>query len=161
MLDEKGEPLGRTILWCDQRSDKQVDEMLELLPMEKWLDISANPPLAAWTAAKILWIRDNEPDTYRQCRHILLPKDYLRYVLTGVFATDVSDATGMQLLDVEHRCWSKEILDALQIDESFLGKVYESQEITGYLLPEIAEQCGLTTKTAVVTMPARQWEQAW
>ncbi len=150
MLDEKGEPLGRTILWCDQRSDKQVDEMLELLPMEKWLDISANPPLAAWTAAKILWIRDNEPDTYRQCRHILLPKDYLRYVLTGVFATDVSDATGMQLLDVEHRCWSKEILDALQIDESFLGKVYESQEITGYLLPEIAEQCGLTTKTAVV-----------
>lgn len=150
MLDEKGEPLGRTILWCDQRSDKQVDEMLELLPMEKWLEISANPPLAAWTAAKILWIRENQPEIYEKCRHILLPKDYIRYVLTGEFATDVSDATGMQLLDVEHRCWSKEILEALMVDESMLGKVYESQEITGYLLPEIAKECGLTVKTAVV-----------
>ena len=78
MLDEQGEPIGRTILWCDQRSSRQVDEMLELLPMEKWLEITANPPLAAWTAAKFLWIRENEPEKYEKCRHLLLPKDYIR-----------------------------------------------------------------------------------
>lgn len=150
MLDENNEPIGNTILWCDQRSDKQVEEMLELLPMEKWLEISANPPLAAWTAAKILWIRENEPGKYARCRHIMLPKDYIRFVLTGEFATDVSDATGMQLLDVKNRCWSDEILDALKIDKKLLGKVYESQEVTGHLLPEIAEECGLSTDTAVV-----------
>lgn len=150
LLDENNEPLGRTILWCDQRSSRQVDEMLELLPMEKWLEISANPPLAAWTAAKMLWIRENEPEKYVKCRHLLLPKDYIRFVLTGEFATDVSDATGMQMLDVQNRCWSDEILDALKIDKSILGKLYESQEVTGYLLPEIAEECGLSTKTAVV-----------
>lgn len=150
MLDEQGEPIGRTILWCDQRSSRQVDEMLELLPMEKWLEITANPPLAAWTAAKFLWIRENEPEKYEKCRHLLLPKDYIRYVLTGVFATDVSDATGMQMLDVRNRCWSDEVLDALKIDRSILGRLYESQEVTGYLLPEIAQECGLSTKTAVV-----------
>ena len=150
LLDENNEPLGRTILWCDQRSSAQADEMLELLPMEKWLEISANPPLAAWTAAKMLWIRENEPEKYAKCRHLLLPKDYVRFVLTGEFATDVSDATGMQMLDVKNRCWSDEILKALNIDKGILGKLYESQEVTGYLLPEIAEECGLSTKTAVV-----------
>lgn len=150
MLDEAGCPIGRSILWCDQRSVKQVDELLELLPCEKWLEITANPPIAAWTAAKVLWVRDNEPDKYEKCRHILLPKDYVRYALTGVIATDVSDASGMQMLDVKNRCWSREVLDKLEIEESMLGKVYESQEVTGYLLPEIAKQCGLTTETAVV-----------
>ncbi len=150
LLDEDGNPIGNTILWCDQRSAAQVDEMLEALPMEKWLEISANPPLAAWTAAKILWIRANEPEKYKKCRHILLPKDYIRHVLTGVYATDVSDATGMQLLDVKNRCWSKEILDALDIDINMLGKLYESQEVTGTLLPEIAEKCGLSKDTVVV-----------
>ena len=150
LLDENNEPLGRTILWCDQRSSAQADEMLEFLPMEKWLEISANPPLAAWTAAKMLWIRENEPEKYAKCRHLLLPKDYVRFVLTGEFATDVSDATGMQMLDVKNRCWSDEILKALNIDKGILGKLYESQEVTGYLLPEIAEECGLSTKTAVV-----------
>lgn len=149
MLDEQGEPLGNTILWCDQRSSLQAEKMLELLPMEKWLSISANPPLAAWTAAKILWIREHEPEKYKKCRHILLPKDYIRYVLTGQFATDVSDATGMQLLDVKKRCWSDEILQALDIDKSLLGTLYESQEVTGTLLPEIAWECGLSTKTVV------------
>lgn len=149
LLDENNEPLGRTILWCDQRSSAQAEEMLQLLPMEKWLEISANPPLAAWTAAKMLWIRENEPEKYAKCRHLLLPKDYIRFVLTGEFATDVSDATGMQMLDVKNRCWSDEILKALNIDKGILGKLYESQEVTGYLLPEIAEECGLSTKTAV------------
>ena len=149
-LDEDGNPLGRTILWCDQRSSAQVDEMLSLLPMEKWLSITANPPLAAWTAAKFLWIRENEPDKYRKTKHLLLPKDYIRYVLTGEFATDVSDATGMQMLDVRNRCWSDEVLDVLKIDKNILGRVYESQEITGRLRPEIARETGLSEDTIVV-----------
>ena len=105
MLDEAGNPIRRSIIWCDQRSGQQVDEMLNLLPYEKWLEITANPPIAAWTAAKLLWVKRHEPEIYAKCRHILLPKDYIRYVLTGQFATDVSDASGMQMLDVKNRCW--------------------------------------------------------
>ena len=150
MLDGEGQVLRRSIIWCDQRSHEQVAEMQELMPYEKWLEITANPPIAAWTAAKYLWVRRHEPELLQRCRHILLPKDYIRYVLTGVFATEVSDASGMQMLDVKNRCWSEEVLEALQIDKSMLGKVYESQEVTGHLLPEIAARCGLTTKTAVV-----------
>lgn len=150
MLDENGEVLRNSIIWCDQRSHKQVNEMLKLMPYEKWLKITANPPIAAWTAAKYLWVRDNEPTLLKKCKHILLPKDYIRYVLTGVYATEVSDASGMQMLDVKNRCWSKEVLSALEIDKNILGKVYESQDITGYLLSEVAERCGLTTEVAVV-----------
>ena len=84
--------------------------MLEL-PMEKWMKITANPPMAGWTAAKILWIRENEPELFAKCRHIMLPKDYVRFILTGKYATDASDASGMQMLDVKNRCWSQEILD--------------------------------------------------
>ncbi|SCP98620.1 xylulokinase [Anaerobium acetethylicum] len=150
MLDEKNEPIGKSIIWCDQRTEKQVKEMHEILPLSKWLQITANPPLAAWTAAKILWTRDNEPEKYQVCRHILLPKDYIRQVLTGEFATDVSDASGMQLLDVKNRCWSDEILNALHIDKNLLGTVHESQEITGTVKKEIADICGLSDKTIVV-----------
>ncbi|MGN0371385.1 MAG: xylulokinase [Enterocloster sp.] len=150
MLDEENQLIGPSIIWCDQRSVSQVDEMQRLLPYEKWLEITANPPIAAWTAAKILWVRENKPEQYSRCRHILLPKDYVRFVLTGKFATDVSDASGMQLLDVKNRCWSDEVLQALQIDRSLLGTVYESKDVTGYLLPEIAAECGLTAETAVV-----------
>ena len=84
-------------------------------------------------ASKILWVRNNEPEIYAKCRHILLPKDYLRFRLTGEYATEVSDASGMQLLDVPNRCWSDEVLQALEIDKALLGKVYESVEITGYI----------------------------
>lgn len=150
MLDENGNVIRKSIIWCDQRSHKQVEEMLDMMPYEKWLDITANPPIAAWTAAKYLWVRDNEPELLKKCKHILLPKDYIRYVLTGEFATEVSDASGMQMMDVKKRCWSEEVLDALGIEKSMLGKMYESQEITGYLLPEIAEYCGLTTEVAVI-----------
>ncbi len=150
MLDEKNRLIDNAIIWCDQRSSKEAEEMLELMPMEKWIHISANPPLAGWTAAKIMWVKKHKPEIYNKCRHILLPKDYVRFILTGEFATDVSDATGMQLLDVKNRCWSDEILKVLDIDRNLLADVYESQEITGYLLPEIAGECGLTTATAVV-----------
>lgn len=150
MLDEEKQPIGSSILWCDQRSHKQVEEMKQLLPEEKWLEITANPPIAAWTAAKILWVRENEPERYRKCRYILLPKDYVRYVLTGALATDVSDASGMQLLDVKNRCWSKEILQVMDLKEECLGKVYESKEVTGFLLPEAAAACGLKPGIPVV-----------
>lgn len=100
MLDEKGEVIRPSIIWCDQRTGAEVEEMLNLMPRERWIAITANPPLTGWTAAKILWVRRHEPENYARCKHILLPKDYIRYILTGVFATEVSDASGMQLLDV-------------------------------------------------------------
>ena len=150
MLDEKGEVIRPSIIWCDQRTGAEVEEMLTLMPRERWIAITANPPLTGWTAAKILWVRRHEPENYARCKHILLPKDYIRYILTGVFATEVSDASGMQLLDVPGRCWSQEVLDALSIDRDLLGTVYESCQVTGSLLPEIASKTGLSTKTIVV-----------
>ena len=150
MLDEEGEVIRPSIIWCDQRTGEEVGDMLEIMPREQWIAITANPPLTGWTAAKILWVRKHEPEHYRRCRHILLPKDYIRYILTGVFAAEVSDASGMQLLDVPGRCWSKEVLDALDIDEEMLGTLYESCEVTGTLLPEIAGLTGLTVGVKVV-----------
>ena len=150
MLDEYGEVLRPAIIWCDQRTGAEVEEMLEMMPREKWIEITANPPLTGWTAAKILWVKKHEPELYAKCHHILLPKDYIRYVLTGDFATEVSDASGMQLLDVPKRCWSKEVLDLLDIDEKFLGKVYESCEVTGHLHEEAAVRTGLSTAVKVV-----------
>ena len=149
MLNEENQVIRRSIIWCDQRATKQVEEMLEL-PMEKWMKITANPPMAGWTAAKILWIRENEPELFAKCRHIMLPKDYVRFILTGKYATDASDASGMQMLDVKNRCWSQEILDFLKVDRELLGDVYESPEVVGNLLPKIAEKCGLSTETVVV-----------
>ena len=150
MLDENGKPIRRSIIWCDQRSAAQTQEMCSLMPEEKWLEITANPPIAAWTAAKILWMRKEEPENWEKCRHILLPKDYIRYCLTGVFATDVSDASGMQLLDVKNRVWSDTVLECLSIDKAMLAQVFESQEVTGTLLPEAAKELGLTEKVKVV-----------
>ena len=150
MLDEAGEVIRPSIIWCDQRTGAETEEMLRRLPREKWMEITANPPLTGWTAAKILWVKNHEPEHYARCRHILLPKDYIRYVLTGQFATAVSDASGMQLLDVPGRSWSREVLNALEIDENLLGRVYESCEVTGKILPEIAAATGLSTDTVVV-----------
>ena len=150
MLDEMGEVIRRSIIWCDQRTGREVEDMLHILPRERWIEITANPPLTGWTAAKILWVRKHEPECYERCRHILLPKDYIRYILTGDFATEVSDASGMQLLDVPGRCWSQEVLEKLKIDPALLGRVYESCEVTGTILPEIAAKTGLSEATKVV-----------
>ncbi|MDO5794602.1 MAG: xylulokinase [Turicibacter sp.] len=150
MLDEAGEVIRPSIIWCDQRTYKEVEQMLEMMPRERWIELTANPPLTGWTAAKILWVRNHEPNIYEKCRHILLPKDYIRYVLTGEFATDVSDASGMQLLDVAHRCWSDEVLEILNIDRSLLPDVYESCKVTGHLLPDVATLTGLSSQTVVV-----------
>ncbi len=150
MLDKDGNVLRKSIIWCDQRTAKEVEEMNEKLGEKKLIEITANPALTGWTAAKILWVKNNEPEIYEKCAHILLPKDYLRYILTGEFATEVSDASGMQLLNVPNRCWSDEVLSALEIDKSLLGKVYESCEVTGEVTAEMAELTGLKAGTIVV-----------
>ena len=128
MLDKENQVLRKSIIWCDQRTAAEVEEMNRVVGREKLMEITANPALTGWTAAKILWVRNNEPDVYEKCRHILLPKDYLRLILTGEYATEVSDASGMQLLDIANRCWSDELLHLLQIDKDLLGKVHESCE---------------------------------
>ena len=150
MLDEKGEVLRPSIIWCDQRTAAECAEITERVGAKRLIDITANPALTGFTAGKILWVRNHEPDIYKKCRHILLPKDYLRYKLTGDFATEVSDASGMQLLDVPGRCWSDEVLNKLDIDPALLAKVYESPEVTGTISSKAAELMGLSTKTVVV-----------
>ena len=150
MLDENNEVLRPSIIWCDQRTQKECDEITEKVGAARLIEITANPALTGFTASKILWVRNNEPEVYAKCRHILLPKDYIRFMLTGEYATEVSDASGMQLLDVPNRCWSKEVLDALDIDESLLGKVYESPEITGTVHEAAGALTGLAVGTPVV-----------
>ncbi|MCE5343259.1 MAG: xylulokinase [Eubacteriales bacterium] len=150
MLDERGEVLRPSIIWCDQRTGKECEEITEIIGARRIIEITANPALTGFTAGKIRWVQKHEPEIYQKCRHILLPKDYLRYKLTGDFATEVSDASGMQLLDVPNRCWSDEVLDKLGIDKSYLGKVYESTEITGHINREAAAVTGLSEKTLMV-----------
>ncbi len=150
MLDENGEVLRPSIIWCDQRTGKECEEIERLVGRERLIEITANPALTGFTASKIMWVKQHEPGIFAKCAHILLPKDYIRYVLCGVFATEVSDAAGMQLLDVPNRDWSDEVLEKLGIDRSLLGKVYESPDVTGYLTEEIADMTGLTTSVPVV-----------
>lgn len=150
MLDENNKILRPAIIWCDQRTKAECDEITEKIGAERLVEITANPALTGFTASKILWVRNHEPKIYARCRHILLPKDYIRFCLTGDYATEVSDASGMQLLDVANRCWSEEILNKLEIDPSFLGKVYESPEITGTIHQEAGMKTLLAPGTPVV-----------
>lgn len=150
MLDKEGRVLNRSIIWSDQRTDKEVVEITEKIGRDNLIRITGSPASTGFTAAKILWVKKNLPEIYKRCRHILLPKDYIRYKLTGDFATDVSDASGMQVFDINKRDWSYEILDKLDIDPSLLGKVYESQEITGRLSKEAAALTMLSEGTVLV-----------
>lgn len=150
MLNREGKVLRPCILWCDQRTESECQELTNLVGKERLIELTANPALTGFTASKILWVRRHEPEIFAQCRHILLPKDYLRYRLTGAFATDASDASGMQLFNVAQRKWSKEMADAVGIPMTYLPKVYESPEITGFLQKEIADLTGLSIGTCVV-----------
>ena len=150
MLDKNCRVLRRSIIWCDQRSGRQCEEITRRVGRDRLIAITANPALTGFTAAKLLWVRENQPDIYARCAHILLPKDYVRYMLTGEFATEVSDASGMQFLDVPNRRWSQEVLDKLDIDPALLGKVYESPEVTGTITQEAARLTGLRPGTPVV-----------
>lgn len=149
MLDGKGNVLRPAILWCDQRTAEQCETITRLVGKERLISLTASPALTGFTASKIMWVKQHEPEIYAACRHILLPKDYIRYRLTGIFATDVSDASGMQLLDIEKRQWSQEALSKLDISPGLLAKVYESPEITGYTSKEAAKLTGLSEGTPV------------
>ena len=151
LLDEKGEVLRSSILWCDQRTAVECEEIHVLMGgKERYIEITENPALTGFTAGKILWVRKHEPEIYAKARHILLAKDYIRYKLCNVFATEVSDASGMGLLDVPNRCWSQEVLEKLDIDPAMLAKVYESPEVTGTITAEAAALTGLKEGTIVV-----------
>lgn len=150
MLDKNSDVLRPSIIWCDQRTSEECTEIERLIGRERLIEITANPAMTGFTAAKIMWVKKHEPELYAKCRHILLPKDYVRYKLTGELATDVSDASGMQLLDIKNRCWSDEVLEKLGIDKSLLAKVYESPEITGCITEETAKLTGLKKGTIVV-----------
>lgn len=150
MLDENGEVLRKSIIWCDQRTAKECEEITERCGLDTLMRITASPALTGFTASKILWVRNNEPEIYAKCRHILLPKDYIRYMMTGVFATDVSDASGMQLLDIAGRDWSDEILEKLDIPREWLGKVYESCEVSGTISDAGSAATGIPAGVPVV-----------
>lgn len=150
LLDKDNNVLRRSIIWCDQRTEKECEEITEIIGKDRLIEITANPALTGFTASKIRWVQKNEPEVWAKTAHILLPKDYVRFMLTGEYATEVSDASGMQLLDVRGRCWSAEVCEKLGIDMALLGKMYESEDVTGTVTAEIAELTGLSTDCVVV-----------
>jgi len=149
LIDKNGEVLRDAIIWCDQRTQIECDEMTSTIGKENIITITANPALTGFTASKILWIRKHQPQIYDKAYKILLPKDYIRYKLTGEFATEVSDASGMQLMDIKERKWSDEVLDKLQIDKSLLATMYESCEATGQITKQAAKLTRLKEGTIV------------
>lgn len=144
LLDKENKVIRPAILWCDQRTGAQCEKIEAIIGRERLIQVTANPALPGFTASKLVWVQDNEPDNWEKCAHILLAKDYIRFKLTGEYATEVSDASGMQLLDVAGRCWSEEICQKLSISMDKLAKVYESPEITGHVSPEAAALTGLS-----------------
>ena len=150
MLDENGQVLRNSILWCDGRTGRECEEITQLVGAERLIELTANPALTGFTAGKILWVRKHEPELYARCKQMMLPKDYLRYKLTGVYATEVSDASGTNLLDVPNRCWSGEVLEKLSIDPELLPPIYESCQVTGTVTAEAAALTGLAAGTPVV-----------
>ncbi|MGI6771971.1 MAG: xylulokinase [Clostridiales bacterium] len=149
MLDKEGKLLRRSIIWCDQRTGEEVGQMNRTIGQRRLIEITANPAMTGFTAAKILWVQNHEPEIFSRCAHILLPKDYIRYRLTGEFATEVSDASGMQLMDVKNRCWSSELLTEFNIDRDTLGTMYESPQLTGTVHDEASSATGLPVGTPV------------
>lgn len=150
ILDAAGEVIRPSLIWCDQRSQAQVDAINARAGKERILACIANPVLTGFTLPKLLWVRDNEPGLYERVRHLLLPKDFIRYKLTGEFATEVSDASGTALFDVVNRRWSFELAEILGIDRAILPKVYESEELTGVISAAAAEATGLAAGTPVI-----------
>ncbi|HEY1683283.1 MAG TPA: xylulokinase [Tepidisphaeraceae bacterium] len=150
-LADGTKPLRPALLWNDQRTDEQCEQITAKAGgREALIDMVANPALTGFTAPKILWVRQHEPRTFEKTKHILLPKDYIRLCMTGEYATEVSDASGTLLLDVVHRHWSTRLLDLLNIDKALLPRLYESPEITGTLTSQAAASLGLAEGTPVV-----------
>lgn len=143
VLDENDEVIRPAILWNDGRTAKQVDYLNGEIGKDKLSEMTANIAFAGFTAPKILWMKENEPENFAKIAKIMLPKDYINYILTGVHACDYSDASGMLLLDVEHKCWSGEMLKLCGINKAQMPKLFESYDCIGTVLPEIAKKLGL------------------
>ncbi len=150
LLDASNVVLRPALIWCDQRTAKQCDEISDLVGARRLIELTCNPALTNFTLTKLLWVRDNEPAVWRRFRHLLLPKDYVRFRLTGERATDVAEASGTLMLDVARRRWSKEVLSATGIDDTCLPTLYESPEICGKISAEGAAATGLRPGTPVV-----------
>ncbi|MDK2903223.1 MAG: xylulokinase [Clostridiales bacterium] len=150
LLDKDCNVLRPAIIWCDQRTQAECDEITDIIGRQRLIEITANPALTGFTASKVMWVKKHQADIFEKIYKILLPKDYIRFKLTGEFATEVSDASGMQFLDVPHRRWSDEVLDKLGINKEWLPTVYESPEISGYVTQEVANITGLKAGTPVV-----------
>ncbi|MGI9174395.1 MAG: xylulokinase [Rhodothermales bacterium] len=160
LLDERGEVLRPAILWNDQRTSEECDLIRERLGRERLIQITGNDALTGFTAPKMLWVQRHEPDVWRQARHFLLPKDYVRYRLTGQFGTDKAGAGGTLLLDVRSRDWSSEVLEALEIPAEWLPPTHEGPEVTGTVSAEAAQTTGLSAGTPVVAGGGDQAAQA-
>jgi xylulokinase len=150
LLDASDEALRPAIIWCDQRSGEQCRRLTENVGSARLIELTCNPALTGFTLPKLLWVRDHEPETWQRVRSVLLPKDYVRFRLTGDKATDVADGSGTLLLNVAARRWSSEMLDAAEISSDILPRVYESQEITGSITARAAEETGLLAGTPVI-----------
>lgn len=149
-LDKENKVLFPAILWCDQRTEEECEELTKAFGSELLREYTGNKALTGFTAPKILWVKKNRPELFAQIKHILLPKDYIRYRLTGDYAIDASDASGTLMLDVKNRRWSPPVCEYLGIEESQLPKVYESYEVTGGVSDEVMAALGLSGDILVV-----------
>jgi xylulokinase len=150
LLDSRDEVVRKAIIWCDQRSEAQSNELSELFGRDNLIRLTCNPPLTNFTLTKLLWVREIEPNLWARVAHVMLPKDYVRFRLTGERAIDVADASGTLLLDVANRRWSSEVLSKSGIDKSLLPALYESQAVCGKVSAAGAEATGLREGTPVV-----------
>ena len=150
ILDKDDNVLRPAILWNDGRSTEETDYLNNVIGKEKLSKLTANIAFAGFSAPKILWVKNNEPEIFEKIAKIMLPKDYISYMLSGNFSTDYSDASGMLLLDVKNKKWSKEMIDICSISEDMLPKLYESYEPVGTIKPELAKELGLNEGIKIV-----------
>ena len=149
ILDEQDRVIRPAILWNDGRTQKETDYLNNVIGKDKLSEYTANIAFAGFTAPKILWVKNNEPDNFARIKKIMLPKDYLAYMLSGTFSTDVSDASGMLLFDVKNKCWSEEMMKICDVRRDQLADIYESYETIGTLKPALAERFGLSDRVRI------------
>ncbi|HMJ23460.1 MAG TPA: xylulokinase [Terriglobales bacterium] len=150
MLDAADEAVRPALIWCDLRSEKQCQDLTQRIGAEELIRLTCNPALPNFTLTKFLWVRENEPENWKRVRSVMLPKDYVRFRLTGDRATDMADASGTLMLDVAHRRWSDEVLQAAEMEKSLLPRLFESSEICGKVSVAGAAATGVQQGTPVV-----------
>ena len=149
ILDSEDNVIRPAILWNDGRTTKETNYLNNVIGKDKLSQYTANIAFAGFTAPKILWVKENEPENFKKIAKIMLPKDYIAYKMTGVHSCDYSDASGMLLMDVKNKCWSKEMMEICDVKEEQLPKLYESFEVTGNLTESAAAELGLTTNCKI------------